>query len=175
MKHSLEEDLAKVGTEQAKAEKEARIEMAKEDEKEVYSPERLKAEEIAAQAITNYSLLNFILTSHSLKGCRTPLEAVKLVFQYTMVHTNRVVKEYKFFRKICELHNIKDLLDEGDRAFYDEYIAHEPCPTVMAQSALEEVNRLARARSKANKYGIVSGAKMQREKERLMNSMERRK
>lgn len=166
---SLDEALGRVGTEKAKAEKENRIAMAKEDERAIYSQERINQEALEASAQTNFSLLNFFLTSHSLKHCKTLMDAIRETHKHDLVHIRRLTKELVFFRKICENHNIISLLDEGDKAFYEEYIAHNPDPVDMAQKSLEKVNELARARSKANKYGIVTGKKADNEFKKISN------
>lgn len=163
MDHSLDEALAKVGTDKAKQEFENRRNMAKEDEKEIYHPERIAKEELMRQGETNFALLNFILTSHSFQHCHTKMDAIRTIHQHDLVHIRRVARELKFFRDICEKYNLFEKLEPVEQTYYKEYIANDPDPVHMAQVALEKVAELSRQRSKANKYGIVTGKKAENE------------
>jgi hypothetical protein len=154
------EDLAKIGSDKAKAEWQARKDMAKVDESDVYSKERVASEHLQAEAFDNFALYNWILTSQSFTHCKTTPEVLHQFFKYLMVHMERVVKDYKELRRLSRYLSVGGM-KEADLYVYNELMSRNPDPSEIAMGLLKQVQDAAKNRSKLNKYGVVTGKKVE--------------
>jgi len=137
MSDGMEEKMSKVGTPQAKAEMEARRQMAKEDEAVILKG-RIADQEAISSEEPDFALYNYIMSVTSFKGINTQRDALHHLYRNLWPHIRRYHNECVESRKTM-----------GEGAKHKPILPHD-----MAVDTLKKIQASARERAKAKTYGI---------------------
>lgn len=140
-------DLKGINSETAKAEFAARAKAQEDHLEEKYGPVRA-IEARLADTHVNHALLNWIMTLHNFSHLRN-MEVLNAIQNMMMVHVNLFESKVKKMEAALGSETMKRL-DIDPTMLY---------PSEVAVRGLEDVAAAARARSKANRYGIKTQSK----------------